>query len=117
MTESDPGETEIQRDLYETLPPEIKGVNDINNDDEIEKLYDQFQKEDDEDYEIDKIVDHAFKDGILILKVIYQGGFYGGTYPRSTFCRTEEGHTIGISEVRTGPHTGTEAKLTLQTMR
>jgi ribosomal protein L37E len=59
--------------LQESLPPEVQGVNHIDNDNEIEQLYDPFQMEDDDDHEIDKIVDHVFKDGILILKVRYQG--------------------------------------------
>jgi hypothetical protein len=33
--------------------------------------------DDDNDYEINKIVDHVFKDGILILKVRYQGETMG----------------------------------------
>jgi hypothetical protein len=84
IAESDPGEiiageinAETRRDLQESLPPEVQGVDHIDNDDEIEQLYDQFQMEDDDDYEIDKIVDHVFKDGILILKVRYQGATMG----------------------------------------
>jgi hypothetical protein len=63
--------------LYKLLPPEVQGFNDIDNDNEIEQLYDEFQMEDDDDYEIDKIIDHVFKGSILILKVRYQGETMG----------------------------------------
>jgi hypothetical protein len=47
------------------LPPEVQGDNDNNED--AEQLYDQFQMEDDEEYQLDIIVDYAFKDGVLVL--------------------------------------------------
>jgi hypothetical protein len=40
-----------QQDLYNFLPPEVKGDNDNNAD--AEQLYDQFQMEDSEEYELD----------------------------------------------------------------
>jgi hypothetical protein len=64
-----------QQDLYNLLPPEVQGNNDANED--TEQLYGQFQMEDDEEYKIDKIVDHVFKDRVLILTVKYQGESMG----------------------------------------
>jgi HPt (histidine-containing phosphotransfer) domain-containing protein len=38
--------------------------------DEMDRLYDQFQSEEnDDDYELDRILDHTFKDGILLFQV------------------------------------------------
>ena len=60
-------EPEEEKDLDETLPPEEQGESPIS------ELHDQFEVENDEDYEFDRIVDHEFKNGILMLKVRYQG--------------------------------------------
>jgi hypothetical protein len=49
----------------------------MDDSDEAEQLHDQFQMEDDDEYELDKTVDHVFKDGLLILKVRYQGANMG----------------------------------------
>jgi hypothetical protein len=63
-----------QQDLCDLLPPKVQGDND---NEDTEQLYNQFQMEDDEEYELDKIVDHVFKDGVLILKIKYQGESMG----------------------------------------
>jgi hypothetical protein len=42
--------------------------------DEMERIYDQIQIENDIDYHFDRILDHVFKDGTLELRVQYRGG-------------------------------------------
>jgi hypothetical protein len=53
-----PGETPIMEEL---------------SDEDLSDIYNQFQVEDDSDYEFEKIVDHKWKDGILILTARFQG--------------------------------------------
>ena len=65
--DDDDSDSESECDLDESLPPEEQG------DSNISELHDQFEMESDHDYSFDRIVDHEFKDGVLILKVRYQG--------------------------------------------
>ena len=53
-----PGETPITEEI---------------SDEDLSDIYNQFQVEDDSDYEFEKIVDHKWKDGILILTARFQG--------------------------------------------
>jgi hypothetical protein len=58
-------------DPREALPP-----GEVDNDppltpEEMEKLYDQFEMEDDVNYKFDRILDYEFKDGVLLLKARY----------------------------------------------
>lgn len=48
-----------------------------NDPTELEETYDQIELENDEDYEFEKIVDHSFQDGVLVLKARYQGHITG----------------------------------------
>ena len=56
-----------EEDLEESLPPEEQG------DSKMEELHDQFEMENDDDFEFERIVDHVYKDGVLILKVKFSG--------------------------------------------
>ena len=59
-------------DLDETLPPDVRG----DPDEAIEELYNEMDRSNDE-YEFEKIVDHYFKDGALILKARYWSDVLG----------------------------------------
>lgn len=68
--------------LAESTKMEDKGSNDGDDieppqDHNIDysEIYDQFEveEEEEENYEFEKIVDHYFQDGVLVLKVCYQG--------------------------------------------
>jgi hypothetical protein len=55
-------------DPREALPP---GWASTVTPEEMEKLYDQFEMEDDVNYKFDRILDYEFKDGVLLLKAWY----------------------------------------------
>jgi hypothetical protein len=62
---------EVNIDPTEALPPE-EGVNDLPlTPEEMERMYDQFEMENDMDYKFDCIVDYEFQNGILLLKTKY----------------------------------------------
>ena len=78
------GELDIAKDVIpgEDTKLTIKTPGDIGSADEqldptkdYSEVYDQFEVEEHEEdnYEFDKIVDHFYQDGVLILKVRYQG--------------------------------------------
>eukprot|EP00957_Ditylum_brightwellii_P187038 14244461-Ditylum_brightwellii.AAC.1 len=56
-------ENDIDEDIEESLPLDMKG----DQGDYLEDLYNEFNLQAD-NYELDVIVDHHFKDSILILK-------------------------------------------------
>jgi len=67
-----PGDSNPSHDNQSEEPKETGEQIDPNTD--YTTIYDQFEVEDDEEnYKFDKIVDHFFQDGVLILKVRYQG--------------------------------------------
>jgi hypothetical protein len=53
------------------------------SDEDLSDIYNQFQVEDDSAYEFEKIVDHKWSDGILILTVRYRGA-------------TDDGHIMEV---------------------
>ena len=59
---------EESENIDETIPESDRGLDDPE---ELEKLYDQFQIEDDESYDFQRIVDHYFDKEVLMLKVNY----------------------------------------------
>ena len=63
-----PGETPIMEEI---------------SDEDLSDIYNQFQVEDDSDYEFEKIVDHKWKDGILIFTARFQGA-------------TDDGHIMEV---------------------
>eukprot|EP00957_Ditylum_brightwellii_P082424 6266770-Ditylum_brightwellii.AAC.1 len=64
--ESDVEDGDGENNIEESLPPDIKG----DPEDYLEDLYNDMGAQVD-NYEMDNIVDHHFKDGILILKARY----------------------------------------------
>ena len=66
--EDDLGETS---DPTEPLPPGEADNDPLLSPEEMEKLYDQFEMEDDANYKFDRILDYEFQDGVLILKTKY----------------------------------------------
>jgi hypothetical protein len=58
-------------DPREALPPGEADNEPPLTPEEMEKLYDQFEMEDDVNYNFDRILDYAFKDGVLLLKARY----------------------------------------------
>jgi hypothetical protein len=58
-------------DTSKALPPGEADNDTPLTPEEVERLYDQFEMEDDVNYKFDCILDYEFKDGILILKARY----------------------------------------------
>jgi len=58
-------------DPSEALPPGEADDDAPLTPEEMERLYDQFEMEDDAHYKFDRILDYEFKDGVLILKARY----------------------------------------------
>jgi hypothetical protein len=55
-------------DPREALPPGEADNEPPLTPEDMEKLYDQFEMEDDVNYNFDRILDYEFKDGVLLLK-------------------------------------------------
>jgi hypothetical protein len=58
-------------DLPEALPPGEADNDPPMSQYEMEKMYDQYEMEEDVNYKFDRILDHEFKDGVLLLKTRY----------------------------------------------
>ena len=58
-------------DIQETLPPGEVDNDPLLTPEDLERFYDQFEMEDDTRYNLDRIVDHEFVNGILHLKTRY----------------------------------------------
>ena len=65
LDDEDLGETHNEE---ENLPPGEADNDILLTPEEMEKLYDQFEMEDDADYNFERILDHEFRDGVLWLK-------------------------------------------------
>jgi hypothetical protein len=57
-----------EHDLSKALPPEEANNDEPRTPEEMERLYDQYEMEDDVNYKFDRILDYEFQDGILVLK-------------------------------------------------
>ena len=60
-----------ETDTSEALPPGEVDNDPMMTPEEMEKLYDQFEMEDDVKYHFDRILDYHFENGVLLLKTRY----------------------------------------------
>jgi hypothetical protein len=109
-------------DPNEALPPGEADNDPPLTPEEMEKLYDQFEMEDDVNYKFDRILDYEFKDGVLLLKTRYLDddiGEHDLTVPFPILKRDvplELSHFIrdNVVEDRRGGYYNTWAKNTLK---
>ena len=111
----------------EVDPSEALPHGEVDNDppltpDDMERIYDQFEMEDDVNYKFDRILDYEFKDGVLLLKTKYLDddiGEHDLTVPFPILKRDvplELAHFIrdNVLEDKRGGHYNTWAKSTLK---
>jgi hypothetical protein len=82
-TPEQPPAPQADDDAEESSYPGETPITEEVSAEDLSDIYNQFQVEDDSDYEFEKIVDHKWKDGVLILTARFQGA-------------TDEGHVMEV---------------------